>query len=100
MSRIDGAAEVQWQVAPVKLTDRFFVHANFDHAAHDTEVTNCDSCHGAGKSSSAQDVLIPDIDNCRDCHGSGFARRNDAAQMPSTCIMCHSFHIAGKGQYE
>ena len=100
VTRSDANADAPWQVAPVKLTERFFVHANFDHAAHDTEVTSCDSCHAAADSTSAHDVLIPDIDNCRDCHGSGFARRNDSAQMPSTCIMCHSFHITGKGEHE
>ena len=91
---------VPWHVMPVRLTESFFVHANFSHAAHQTGVTSCDGCHGASKSESAQDVLIPGIESCRDCHGSGFARRNDAAQTPSTCIMCHSFHFAAKGNYE
>jgi pSer/pThr/pTyr-binding forkhead associated (FHA) protein len=100
VSRHEDSDDVPWQVAPVKLTDRFFVHANFSHAAHDTEVTTCDGCHEAGASESARDVLIPDIDNCRECHGSGLARRNAAAQMPSTCIMCHSFHVEGKGPHE
>jgi len=100
VTRSDDSADVPWQVSPVRLTEKFFAHAEFDHAAHDTEVTTCDGCHAASASKSAHDVLIPDIDNCRDCHGSGVARRNDAAQMPSTCIMCHSFHVAGKGPHE
>ncbi|MBT8445229.1 MAG: FHA domain-containing protein [Gammaproteobacteria bacterium] len=100
VTRGGDAADIPWQVAPVKLTERFFVHANFDHGAHDTEVTTCDGCHEASASESARDVLIPDIDNCRECHGSGFARRNATAQIPSTCIMCHSFHIEGKGTHE
>jgi len=89
--------EMPWQVEPVRLTTSFFPHANFSHAAHDTEVTNCDGCHGASESVSSTDVLIPDIDSCRACHGSGVARRNNASQTPSTCIMCHSFHFDAKG---
>ncbi len=84
----------------MRLTESFFIHANFTHAAHQTEVTTCDSCHAASQSTAASDVLIPGIDNCRECHGSGFARRNDRAQTPSTCIMCHAFHFEAKGDYE
>jgi predicted CXXCH cytochrome family protein len=91
--------ELPWHVEPVQLTEYFYPHANFSHAAHDTEVTECDSCHRASESDSSSDVLIPDIDTCRDCHGSGFARRNSASQLPSTCIMCHSFHFTAKGTY-
>jgi len=92
-------AELPWSVLPVRLTDTFFPHANFSHAAHDTEVTSCDSCHNATASKTARDVLIPGIDSCRDCHGSSFASRNDPGQIPSTCIMCHSFHFDAKGTY-
>ena len=92
--------ELPWQVKPVRLTASFYPHANFSHAAHDTEVTGCDSCHGASESESAHDLLIPDIEVCRDCHGSGSERRNNAAQTPSTCIMCHSFHFPAKGAYQ
>jgi hypothetical protein len=93
------SAEIPWRVAPVRLTPTFFINANFSHAAHDTEVTSCDGCHAASASGQAADLLIPGIDNCRECHGSGIAWRNDRGQTPSTCIMCHSFHLAGKGQY-
>lgn len=88
-----------WRVEPVRLTEAFFPHANFSHAAHDVDVASCDSCHGASQSESSHDVLIPGIDRCRDCHGSGSKRRNDSSQIASTCIMCHSFHFAEKGQY-
>ena len=83
----------------MRLTDTFFPHANFAHDAHDTEVTSCDSCHNASESESAHDLLMPDIDSCRDCHGSAVARRNNASQIPSTCIMCHSFHFEAKAEY-
>jgi predicted CXXCH cytochrome family protein len=88
-----------WHVEPVKLTERFFPHSNFTHAAHETVETTCDSCHGARKSENSADVLIPAIETCRDCHGSAVARHNDASQTPSTCIMCHSFHFEAKGSY-
>jgi predicted CXXCH cytochrome family protein len=95
-----GNAEMPWRVEPVRLTTSFFPHANFSHAAHDSGVTDCDSCHNASASESASDLLIPGIDTCRGCHGSGVARRNAASQIPSTCIMCHSFHFPAKGDYQ
>lgn len=93
------AGDLPWRVEPVRLTGRFYPHARFSHATHDTEVTDCDGCHAASTSETAGDVLIPDIDNCRDCHGSGVARRNDATLLPSTCILCHNFHFETKGSY-
>ena len=98
VSRNDDA-ELPWSVLPVRLTDSFYPHANFSHAAHDTEVSSCDSCHNASASTTATDVLIPNLESCRDCHGSSFAGRNDPAQIPSTCIMCHGFHFDAKGNY-
>ena len=100
VTRLGDNATLPWQVKPVRLTDTFYPHANFSHAAHDTEVTSCEGCHQASHSESAHDLLIPDIESCRDCHGSGSERRNNAAQTPSTCIMCHSFHFAAKGEYQ
>lgn len=100
VTRVGGDSELPWSVLPVRLTASFFPHAAFSHAAHDTEVTSCNTCHAALESESAHDLLMPDIDTCRNCHGSAFARRNDASQIPSTCIMCHSFHFEARGQYE
>ena len=97
VTRSDGP--LPWHVEPVRLTDYFYPHAEFAHATHDTEVTNCEGCHGASESESSHDVLIPGIDNCRECHGSGIERRNAASQLPSTCIMCHNFHFARKGNF-
>lgn len=99
VTKLDSDAEVPWQVLPVHLTESFFPRARFSHAAHQTEVTSCDGCHSASSSSTAEDVLIPGIDTCRDCHGSGFTSRNDDAQTPSTCILCHEFHFNAKGSY-
>ncbi len=97
VTQTDG--EVPWHVQPVRLTQVFFPHANFSHAAHATEVSSCDGCHNASQSDAATDVLIPDIDSCRSCHGSGDARRNASTQVPSTCVMCHSFHAEAREPY-
>lgn len=97
VTKLDGRQAVPWHVEPVKLTARFFVHANFTHAAHRTEISACTDCHAAMTSTAASDLLIPGIDNCRECHGSGYARRNAAGQTPSTCVMCHNFHFPAKG---
>ena len=98
VTKVDG--DVPWHVEPVTLTQAFFANARFSHAAHQTEISGCIDCHEATTSMSAQDLLIPGIESCRDCHGSGFAHRNDAAQTPSTCVMCHSFHFEAKGPRE
>lgn len=91
--------DVLWSVQPVRLTGVFMPHADFSHAAHDTEVVDCAGCHSAGTSASATDVLMPDVGVCHDCHGSGVARRNRANQIVSTCIQCHGFHSEAKGLY-
>ena len=99
VTRVAADDDMPWRVQPVRLTEVFFPRANFSHAAHDTEVTGCSSCHNAGESESASDLLMPGIETCRDCHGSGAARRNDSSQIPSGCVMCHSFHFATEGSY-
>jgi len=91
--------EMPWQVAPVTLADEFLPHANFSHAAHQTEISSCDNCHNASSSTAAADLLIPDLDSCRECHGSGNSRLNAANQTPSACVMCHSFHFDHTGSY-
>ncbi len=98
VTKVDG--EVPWHVEPVELRSKFFDNAFFTHAAHQTEISACSDCHAAITSESAEDVLIPGIENCRDCHGSGFARLNEPAQTPSTCVMCHTFHFPDKGPRE
>ena len=88
-----------WSVAPVEIPAKFLPHANFSHAAHRTEISGCGDCHNASNSTTAGDILIPDLNSCRDCHGSAIASRNGAQQTPSTCVMCHSFHFDAKGSY-
>jgi hypothetical protein len=75
-----------WSVAPVTQQPRYMLHGWFDHAAHNTEP--CASCHKAGVSSSAADLLLPGIETCRTCHGGEASK----AKVPSSCAMCHSYH--------
>lgn len=77
-------------VVPVKLRSSYFLDGRFDHAAHRQE--DCASCHKAETSDSAHDVLLPAIATCRECHQGEKAR---AAEVPSGCAMCHSYHPAG-----
>jgi hypothetical protein len=99
VTKDENGSESPWQISPVRLTESFLPHANFSHDAHQTEITSCDGCHNASTSTTAGDILIPDLDSCRDCHGSGVASRNSADQTPSTCVMCHSFHFDDNGSY-
>ena len=99
VTKDESNSDAPWQVAAVELTESFQPHANFSHAAHQTEISGCDNCHAATSSTTAEDLLIPGIDTCRDCHGSGISNRNAAQQTPSTCVMCHSFHFDAKESY-
>lgn len=74
-------------IAPVNWQDRFFLHGRFDHEAHKEE--DCATCHAADTSSSATDLLMPGIGECRTCHEGEEAK---AAEVPSSCAMCHSYH--------
>jgi len=99
VTRVDGDNGISWQVLPVELTAAFLPHARFSHEAHDTEASPCGDCHTAVDSESSADVLMPSVETCRNCHGSAVASRNEPNQTPSTCIMCHGFHLPEKGAY-
>jgi hypothetical protein len=99
VSKETDGGDVKWSIAAVEVTAVFLPHANFSHAAHQTEISGCDDCHQASNSEAAADILIPDLNSCRDCHGSGIASRNGVQQTPSTCVMCHSFHFDAEGSY-
>jgi len=75
-----------WSVMPVRQPERYLMHGWFDHAAHQTE--SCASCHKAGASNTAADLLLPGIETCRTCHGG----EGSKAKVPSGCAMCHSYH--------
>ncbi|MDZ7770405.1 MAG: FHA domain-containing protein [Woeseiaceae bacterium] len=100
VTNVPSNTALPWRVEPVRLTERFFPHARFSHAAHGTTVSGCDSCHAASESGEATDLLMPGMDTCRTCHGSGIARRNAAGQTASTCILCHGFHDPDKPLFQ
>ena len=85
----------QWRVEPVKLTQTWMPRARFDHQAHKT--TECTECHiGASMSKTSGDVLMPAIAQCRTCH-TGASEKD---KLPSDCLMCHQFHLPGRGLFD
>jgi predicted CXXCH cytochrome family protein len=93
VTRVPGKTGLeQWRVEPVQLTSDWMPKARFDHAAHISET--CVSCHaGAPKSKRATDILLPRIARCRECHGG----TGSSAKVASDCLMCHPFHLPGRG---
>ncbi len=85
---LPGTTNGRVDVVPVNLPDRFMMHGYFDHAAHDQE--ECSTCHAAETSESATDLLLPDLAICRDCH---MGEEAIEAEVPSSCAMCHSYHV-------
>lgn len=85
---VPPTAGTNWRVMPVHQPGRYLLHGWFDHRAHETET--CASCHKAGASGSASDLLLPGIETCRTCHGGADTK----AKVPSSCAMCHSYHTA------
>jgi predicted CXXCH cytochrome family protein len=73
--------------------------ARFDHGSHTTTLSGCDTCHDAGDSNAAADVLMPVIETCRDCHGSGDPHRNPGDRVQSGCTLCHGFHDDRNGAW-
>ena len=77
-------------VMPVNLQTRYLTGGRFEHEDHTQ--ANCASCHKASASGSASDLLVPGIATCRTCHGG---ENEAAADVPSGCAMCHSYHLPG-----
>jgi hypothetical protein len=85
----------QWKVEPVQLTQSWMPRASFDHERHKT--TECVACHaGATGSKRSGDVLMPVISDCRTCHSGA----NEKDKLPSDCLMCHQFHLPGRGLFD
>jgi hypothetical protein len=78
----------RFSVVPVTQVDRFMGHGWFTHAAHKQE--KCGSCHAASRSTSAADLILPDLGTCRTCHLGEFAPRG---KVSSGCAMCHDYHL-------
>jgi hypothetical protein len=73
------------QIAPARVTARWFPHAKFDHDAH--RGFSCIGCHEkALTSTESSDILVPGIANCKTCHAPG----PDHAE--SRCFECHTYH--------
>lgn len=93
------AGTLDYRIAPVQFTSRYMFHGWFDHRAHQIVQrpgerrlegsAGCLSCHNANASSSSSDVLLPNLQSCRTCHGG----ERTALPVPSTCAMCHDYHI-------
>ena len=75
-------------VVPVKFRKAFFLNGKFDHKDHEQE--QCSDCHAAETSSSAQELLLPTLKTCRTCHLGEDATQ---AEVPSSCAMCHGYHL-------
>ena len=82
-------------VMPVTQISRFMNHGWFDHNDHKQE--KCSSCHKADTSTTSADLLLPDLKSCRTCHMGEEAPR---AKVPSSCAMCHSYHISAQAPKE
>lgn len=82
-------------VIPVTLVSRYMHQGWFDHDAHKQE--KCTSCHLAEASESSSDLLLPRIKLCRDCHLGEDAAK---AEVPSSCAMCHGYHVPAQGSLE
>jgi hypothetical protein len=76
-----------YKIQPIAFPVRYMHHGWFDHKAHQTET--CESCHKAGASNSANDLLLPDLASCRTCHGGESA----GGKVQSSCAMCHDYHM-------
>ena len=74
-----------FRIRPVAFPTRYMQHGWFDHGPH--RQTECATCHEAGRSQSANDLLLPGIETCRTCHGG-----ESSGDVPSTCAMCHDYH--------
>ncbi len=101
IDRTGDAASGGWHIRKVAQPMRYMMKGWFDHNAHRTE--SCASCHAAATSHSAADVLIPGIGQlgdkggatCRSCHGG----EGSAAKVPSSCAMCHDYHMDGQAPW-
>lgn len=79
-----------WQIRPIVATDHWLPKSRFSHAQHQNAA--CASCHAAGKSRVAADILIPDLASCRTCHAGAQPEKADKQKVVSRCDSCHGFH--------
>ncbi|AYJ87459.1 cytochrome C [Sphingomonas paeninsulae] len=87
VDRTGDANSAGWRVRPVVQPTRFLQKGWFNHEAHKTD--KCETCHKAATSETNSPIMLPGITTCRECHGGESSR----ADVPSSCAMCHSYHI-------
>jgi predicted CXXCH cytochrome family protein len=80
-------APTDWTVAPVASSSHWLPHSSFSHAQHKN--ADCGTCHAAGQSKSAADILLPDIKVCQGCHAG---TKGEPDKVASRCESCHGFH--------
>ena len=83
---VEARGGLDFRIRPVAFPVRYLHKGWFDHRAHATQ--SCSSCHAAGGSEAASDLLLPGLASCRTCHGG----EGSAKAVPSSCAMCHDYH--------
>jgi hypothetical protein len=74
---------------PSAIPERWHQHARFRHEAH--RMLNCLECHAkAQTSTSARDVMLPQVETCFKCHDAG------ARKARADCVECHGYHDTTK----
>ena len=76
-----------WNVAAVVSTSHWLPQSRFSHTQHTNAA--CTTCHQAGASKVAADILVPDIKVCQTCHTGA---RPEGDKVASRCESCHGFH--------
>ena len=82
------------EVKPVRITERWFPHAEpFPHGQH-VELTQCADCHAlAATSRETADLILPSLGACKTCHRPAEEVELEPERLArSTCRTCHSFH--------
>jgi hypothetical protein len=90
-TRTSGSRMPQYQVADINPAHPWMPMAEFSHKAHEFE--KCSSCHKAGDSKKASDVLMPAIESCQTCHAGSKPVLN---KVQSDCGVCHEYHLHPK----
>ncbi|WP_194744963.1 cytochrome c3 family protein [Thermaurantiacus tibetensis] len=91
VQRDSAQGRLTFAIAPVHLIGRFYQRSQFPHGQHKT--VRCATCHAAGTSEQAEDLLLPAIATCRQCHGNAdWAARHPETKASGACATCHWFH--------
>lgn len=89
IKKLNLQGEAGWEVKPVRLNQTWMPKAHFSHKSH--LQIKCVDCHSAENSEKREDLLMPGIKVCRKCH----AGSSTSSGIPSTCAVCHRFHLPG-----